>query len=158
MLEKLKKLFKTKNEFLIVAILAVAIILLFSSTLFDFKKESESTDTERYVEYLENKLEKSISKIDGVKNVSVIIKVDSAIQTVIAEDQKKIEENGKVTTTTSTVLVGGKPIILGEIYPSISGVIVVCDCKNSLTVKMSVLDIVTTALDISCEKVRVLTQ
>ena len=116
MLEKLKKLFKTKNEFLIVAILAVAIILLFSSTLFDFKKESESTDTERYVEYLENKLEKSISKIDGVKNVSVIIKVDSAIQTVIAEDQKKIEENGKVTTTTSTVLVGGKPIILGEIY------------------------------------------
>ena len=158
MLEGLSSKLKIKVEYLLVALVVAIGMLIIPSAFNSSKTESLTSDTERYVEYLENKLKNSISEIDGVREVFVVIKVDSAIKTVIAEDVKSVEENGKVTVTSTPVLVGGEPIILGEIYPSITGVIVVCSCKNSLSVQMSVLDIVTTALDIPCDKVRILTQ
>ena len=70
----------------------------------------------------------------------------------------RIDENGKKTTITTPVFVGGEPVILGEIYPAVTGVVVLCSCSDQLTVRLSVLDVVTTMLGISCDKVRILTQ
>ena len=117
-----------------------------------------SSTTSNYVENLENKLKQSIEKIDGVKTATVIVSVENGITTIIAEDVKKTEENGKTTYTSTPVLVGGEPIVLGEIYPKVTGVIVVCSCDKNVLINSYVLDVVTTILDISCEKVKILTQ
>lgn len=145
-----------KAEYLIVAlIVALSIFSVFSL----YKKSNSSAaydDTQKYVSSLESKLEKTLSKVNGAGNVSVVITVDEGIASVVAKDEKTIDENGKKTTTTSTVLVGGKPLVLGERYPEITGVIVVSKGANDVIVKMSLLNAVTTALNVPCNKVQIL--
>ena len=53
---------------------------------------------------------------------------------------------------------GGKPIEIGEKYPEISGVLVVCKGADDLSVRMNVLDAVTAVTDIPCDKIRILPQ
>ena len=155
MFESIKKL-KLKPEYVIIAILLVVVIL---TSLKSTNSETTSlTSTESYVLQTEKKLKKSIEKIDGVKSATVTITVYKGIQTIIAEDVKISEENGKKTNTSSPVLVNGKPIVLGEIYPEIAGVVVICNCSDSLAVRMSVLDVVTMMLDVPCDRVRIIIQ
>ena len=156
MLEILKGKFKFKAEYVIVLVLICAVIFIF---FIDFdKQEVYANDSEKFIAQTESKLKKSIENIKGVKSVTVSITVSQGIKTVIAEDVKEIEENGKITRTVTPVLVSGKPIVLGEIYPEIAGVVIICNCSDEMTVRTSVLDLVTTMLDLSCDKVRILTQ
>lgn len=150
--------FKIKREYLIVFVLLVAVIVITLSVFIGKKEDIGTTDTEKYVLSIEEKLENSILKIDGVKNVEVAVKVNGSITTVIATDKKTTEENGKTVISSSPILVSGKPIVLGEIYPEITGIVVVCNCKEVIKTKMMILDVVTTMLDVPCEKVRILTQ
>lgn len=155
MFESIKKL-KLKPEYVIIAILLVAII--FTSIKSANSETTSLTSTESYVLQTEKKLKKSIEKIDGVKSATVTITVFEGIRTIIAEDVKISEEYGKKTNDSSPVLVNGKPIVLGEIYPEIAGVVVICNCSDSLAVRMSVLDVVTMMLDVPCDKVRIIIQ
>ena len=157
MLDIFKTKLKLKPEYALIAtVIALAIAIL---TLNVSKKQTtELTSTENYIIQTEKKLEKSLAKIDGIRKATVIITISEGIKTVIAEDTKEIDENGKKTKTSSPVLVSGKPIVLGEIYPEIAGVVIICDCTDPMTVRMPVLDVVTTMLNVSCDKVRILTQ
>ena len=155
MFESIKKL-KLKPEYVIIAILLVAII--FTSIKSANSEQTSLTSTESYVLQTEKKLKKSIEKIDGVKSATVTITVFEGIRTIIAEDVKISEEDGKKTNNSSPVFVNGKPIVLGEIYPEIAGVVVICNCSDSLAVRMSVLDVVTMMLDVPCDKVRIIIQ
>ena len=156
MFDFLKKI-KLKPEYVIIGVLLILIIfaLILNSTK---KNTSNLTSTENYVIQTEKKLKKSIEKIDGVKKATVTVTVTEGIKTVIAEDVKEINEGGKITKTSSPVLVSGKPIVLGEIYPEIAGVVIICDCSDSMTVSMSVLDVVTMMLNVPCDKVRIIIQ
>lgn len=156
--KNLKQIFKGKNECLIAIIAIVAVVILVFSTFTKKENTVASTDTEKYVLDLEKKIEKSISKLKGVKDVTVAINVDSGIKTVIAEDIKTIEDNGKITTTNTPIIVSGKPIVLGEKYPQIVGVVVVCRSAENINVRMAILDTVTTILNVPCEKVIILNQ
>ncbi|MBR2384779.1 MAG: hypothetical protein IKA99_04110 [Clostridia bacterium] len=156
MLELFKNKIKFKIEYAIIIILLVCVVAL---PFTNFTKSQTKVDaTDNYVYQIEERLKKSLEKIDGVRRATVSITVAEGIKTVVAEDVKEVEEGNKKTKTSTTVLVGGKPIILGEIYPEIAGVVIICDCSDSMTVKMSVLDVVTTMLNVSCDKVRILTQ
>ena len=156
MLEKFKH--KIKKEHIIIAVSLLALILIVFSSFKLTGGEGFENQTQSYVLMLEEKLTKSIERLEGVKSATVIIQVNEGIKTVIAEDVKEIDENGKKTTITTPVFVGGEPVILGEIYPAVTGVVVLCSCSDQLTVRLSVLDVVTTMLGISCDKVRILTQ
>ena len=154
------EIFKTKikKEYIIVTVLLIIVVFIAISSFTTKTNDSELTDTQKYAELIESKLESSIKKLKGVRSVNVAVQLDGSITTVIAQDQKKIEENGKITITETPVIVSGKPIVLGEIYPEIVGVAIVCNCENQITTKLEILDIVTTVLNLSCEKVRILTQ
>ena len=158
MYEKLKS-FKIKKEYIFVTVLIIAVIILFFSTFYDKDKtENTSNATQDYILNLEKKLKQNIERIDGVKSASVMISVDGGIKTVIAEDVKKTEEGGKVTYTSSPVIVSGEPIVVGETYPTITGVVVVCNCNGNFALTSYVLDLITTTLNIPCDKVKILTQ
>ena len=156
--KNLKQIFKGKNDYLIVFIVIVVVALIVFSSFSKKEDMVSSTNTEKYVINLENKIKKSIAKLKGVKEVTVAINVDSGIKTVIAEDVKTVEDNGKITTTNTPIIVGGKPIVLGERYPQIVGVVVVCRSAENINVRMAILDTVTTILNVPCEKVIILNQ
>lgn len=155
MFDAIKK-FKFKPEHVIIAILLVVIVL--STTKFTKENSSSITSTENFILQTEKRLKNSIEKIDGVKKATVTITVNEGIRTIIAEDVKTTEENNKNTYISSPVLVNGKPIVLGEIYPEIAGVVVICNCSDKVAVSMSVLDVVTTMLNVPCNKVRIIIQ
>ena len=158
MYDKLKNLkIKKEHIFILTAIIAV-IILVFTMFYDNNKIQNETNVTFNYVKNLEQKLKENIEEIKGVKIASVIISVDGGIKNVIAEDVKKIEENGKITYTSSPIIVSGEPIIVGETYPTINGVVVVCNCNGNYSITPYVLDLITTTLNVPCEKVKILTQ
>lgn len=150
--------FKLKTEYILIIALIAAIVL---AAAFAFGKTSGKNtatggETERYVSSLENKLQSVISGIKGAGKSSVVIMVDGAISSIVAVDEKTVEENGRKTTTVSTVMSGGKPVILGEKYPEITGVLVVAKGADDITVKMAILNAVTVALGVNCNKVQIL--
>ena len=150
--------FKLKTEYILIIALIAAIVL---AAAFAFGKTSGKNtatggETERYVSSLENKLQSVISGIKGAGKSSVVITVDGAISSNVAVDEKTVEENGRKTTTVSTVMSGGKPVILGEKYPEITGVLVVAKGADDITVKMAILNAVTVALGVNCNKVQIL--
>lgn len=149
---------KFKFEYLIVVVLIAVVAIIALTTFNGGETKTAQTETEIYLDGLEKKLKSSIEEINGVKSASVSISLDGGIKTVVAENVKTVEQNGIITTSSSPVIISGEPIVLGKIYPQISGVVIVCNCGNNLLVKMNVLDVVTTMLGVSCEKVRILTQ
>ncbi len=149
---------KIKKEYVVAAILFVIVIAVVFFTFNGKGTEETKTDTEYYVAALEKKLEKAISGIDGIKKVNVVISVSGAVEKLYQTDEKSVTENGKTTVTTSTVFSGGKPVQIGEKYPEITGILVVCKGANSVTDKMNVLDAVTAVFDVSCDKIRIIPQ
>jgi len=149
---------KIKKEYIIATVLFVAVIAVAFVSFGKSDKTSGLSETENYVGRIESRLEKAISGIDGVKKVNVVVSVNGAVEKVYQKDEKTVSENGKTTVTTSTVFSGGKPIEIGEKYPEVSGILVVCKGADDLSVRMNVLDAVTAVIDISCDKIRILPQ
>ena len=52
--------------------------------------------------------------------------------------------------------VNGKPVILGEVYPEVCGVVVVAQGGNKLKVKMALLSATMVFLDVEADKVEIL--
>ena len=152
MFEKLKKI---KIEYLVVGVLLVAVIIV-ALNVFPVFGDSAKTESRDYVSSLETKLAEVLSEIEGAGKVSVMITADSGVRSDIDEDKKPVVDGNKSTTTSTPVLVSGKPIILREIYPDITGVVIVAEGADNFAVKMSLLDATTTALGVSCDKVQIL--
>lgn len=160
MLEKFfKSIKKTKSDYLIIAILIIAVSAVIFITFAGGKTTATSkTETELYITSLEEKLSGVLSKVDGAGKVSVMITVSSGIRTEIAKEEKTSSENGKTVTTSSPILVSGKPIVLTEIYPEINGVLIVAKGADDVRVKMALLNATTTTLGVSCDKIQILNQ
>lgn len=146
--KNLKDLFKKiKIEYIAVAALIVVVALIASSS-FSFSK-SDSTDAQdvsSYVTELEKKLSKSLSEVKGAGRVEVIISVESGFKSVYKE------------STDGLVLVNGKPVVVTEGYPAITGVIIVAEGANNLSVKISLLSAARIFLNVGEEKIKILTR
>ena len=159
--EKSKFGFKIKKEYLLIIAVIIAAVIF---AIVGVKKPTttttavtvEKSETERYVENLENKLSGTLSVVKNAGKVSVLITVDGCIEMIYATDEKIVEENGKKTVTTTIVTSAGKPMEIGKKYPDIIGVVVVAGGADNIEVKMALLDAVTTSLKISCNKVQIL--
>lgn len=134
---------------------AVCVYVLYSSLV---KTREEKTTTSSYAESLEEKLSKALSRVDGAGKVTVVITVSGGTETVIAEDKTVTTENGKTIEKISPVLVGGKPVVLRENNPVITGVLVVAKGADRFDVKMALLDATTTVLGVTADKVQILAQ
>ena len=146
--KNLKDLFKKiKIEYIAVAALIVVVALI-SSSSFSFSKR-DSTDAQNvssYVTELEKKLSKSLSEVKGAGRVEVIISVESGFKSVYKESKDGL------------VLVNGKPVVVTEGYPAITGVIIVAEGANNLSVKISLLSAARIFLNVGEEKIKILTR
>lgn len=138
---------KIKIEYIAVAALVIVVVLIASSSL-SFSKSSATSaeNVSSYVTELENKLSKSLSLVKGAGKVEVIISVDSGFKSVYKESADGL------------VLVNGKPVVVTESYPEITGVIIVAEGANNLSVKISLLSAAQTFLSVGEEKIKILTR
>ena len=172
--DKILKLLDKKNLkiFILIFVGIVGLIIFFGMGNVD---SSESKDlnsnssqyitTLEYCEMLESKLENVLSSIDNAGQVSVMISVDGSPELVYAtESDETLSSNSSGTTTSNNsstpiiVEVGGasSALILTEKLPEVKGVIVVSSGAGNVSVKLNILNAVSTLLDISTDKISVL--
>ena len=142
---------KFKIEYLLILVFAVVLLIIFTGgSSNDDVKQVSTIDS--YVEALEKKLSLALSKIDGAGKVSVVISVESGMQTVLATE--KTTENG--VTREEPFTVGGKTVVIKETYPEITGVLIVAKGANNLSTKVAIINATAALLDIQSNKIQVL--
>jgi len=132
-----------------------------------------ASTAQEYETHLEKELTALITKIQGVGNASVMVTLEQTKQSVYAKEEKNSGQTTKDQSDGSTrnemdqsnetnyILVKAadgseQALAVTEIQPVIKGVVVVCDGGGNTAVQQSVIDAVTTALDISSVRVCVI--
>ena len=166
------------NLFMILMITIVLLLLLNKATSYNQKDKSTviKEGNEEYsniVEsdysiFLENKLVKILSQLNGVGDVHVMITLEDSLEKVPAMNQTKTiettneidSEGGKRETiredeTTQIVNLSNDVVILKEVKPNIKGVIVVAEGAENPVILENIYEAVKTVLGISANKVQV---
>ena len=153
---KLKEKFKNlKNKEIIIAAAAVLVMLIVyfvGGTGKTTETKNEAGSSTDYREKIETELRDAIIGLSGDKNAKVIVSWESGTESLIAYSTT---ENQNSTTKTPTVVQGGKPIVLKEIYPKALGAVVVVKGGNEVKLKLDIVNAVAAITNLSPEKVAV---
>lgn len=160
-------------------LVGIALIFLSGYLTSGGKSEPQSASSgvtytaEEYETRLESQLEGLLMKIRGVGSATVMVTLEQTKQAVYAKEEKTsgqtTEDKSEGTTRNETdssnetgyILVrdadgSERALPVTEIQPVIKGVVVVCDGGDNPTVQQSVIDAVTTALNITSVRVCVI--
>lgn len=151
---------------------AVIFVLILVAIYFTGNTKQVSTNTNSsvtssvfdYATYLEEKLSKLLSDVDGAGKVSVMVTLDGTSEIVYATSiEEKTNEslitNGSTSNTiitTEPIFASGEPVVVKEYLPKITGVVVVSQGAESVKVKLELLRAVQTILDVSSSKIQIL--
>lgn len=147
-----------KTKIFIVAILIVAVFaIMFANLGGKTTDTAELDETEAYVLRTETTLSDILSEIRGAGKVSVAISVESGRETVLAVDTTVTQtENGTVKEE-KLVVINGKTVTVKELYPKITGVLIVAEGADSLSVVRKIQQATTSLLDIDVSRIEILT-
>ena len=147
-----------KIQYIIIVGLALIVLFIFLSGFYkndDMGLEKSTQNT--YVEELETRLSQALSTVDGVGKVSVVITVESGMETVLAMETATRETSNGIETIETPVLVNGKTIVLKELYPEITGVVIVAEGADSIAVLSKIQQATVSLLDINVDQIEILT-
>lgn len=136
------------------------------------------TDTEKYTAYLEDRLSRTLSQIEGAGDVKVMITIRSSAEKVLNKDTESDQEtvteadsqggsrqSSKTSQKESTVYESGSgsggqengsPYVSKELSPKIEGVIVIADGGENAVVKENISSAVQALFDIEPHKIRIM--
>ena len=143
----------------ILIILCVALLILVVSINFLPKKTDSQVSGDAVIEYvncMEQKLETLLSKVDGAGKVSVAISVESGMETVLAMTTTTKETSSGREIVSTPILVNGKTVVLKEIYPKISGVLIVAEGADKLMVYNKIQQAALSLLDVKAAQIEIL--
>ena len=127
-------------------------------------------DYEEYTSRLEARLTELISSVRGAGRAKVMITLECGTEYVYASQQKTtsaVSENSdpggrssrdeKRSGEENLILIdagrGEEPLILKEITPTVAGVVVLCSGADDVNVRQQIINVVTTALGTSSNRV-----
>jgi stage III sporulation protein AG len=169
---------KIKNIEIYIAIAFVAIILLiyFTSNASWLTKNNKTDKNNNYssaYDYCletEKKLSKMLSGIKNAGKVDIMITFESTPERVIAYITSSTKntssggdggynENNSNTSSPQVIYVSGEqiPLILKEVSPKVTGVLIVAEGADDVKVKLDIINAVSVLLNISTEQIKVLT-
>lgn len=157
-------------------LLGMALVLFSSFTGADKTPQpTETAATEfvsgQYAAELEERLAKLIAGIEGAGRTQIMVTLESGVEYVYVQEEKRsadreregsnemqpvrISEKENVEQTYIFVEQDGgqQPLLQTELQPKVQGVVIVCEGADDVLVRQSLINVVTTALDISSSKV-----
>lgn len=190
MTEKWKSFFKNKNNLLILVLAGVLLLVINLPTEKGTEKsstKSKQTDSEsgsiskpsageedlqEYCSYLEEKLTKVLSKLEGAGKVEVMISMKSSEEKILEKDQSVsrsgTEENDSQGGTRkissfdsreSTVYDSGssqsQPYVVKVLVPEVEGVIVIAQGAGTGNVSKNISDALQALFGIEAHKIKV---
>lgn len=171
MKEKIKNFIKNEKKLFLIVVLGVAGVLMIAlSEVLPNKnqeKVKEEATTFSYANYekeTEQRLSDIISEIDGAGRVKVMLTLKSSEKYEFAKnsqtDEKSSEENSQKNKNDEYVILNGtngdECVTIKSEYPSVQGVVVVCDGGDSQVVKSNITQAVSSAVGISTNNITVL--
>ncbi|MBP3368263.1 MAG: hypothetical protein J6L71_02405 [Clostridia bacterium] len=131
-------------------IAAGGVVLLLISGIFggEEKKSEEYTDVGFYTEYLEGRIRELCESIDGVEEAVVFLTLDCSSEYVYRDDG----------ASDFLILSGGdgeEAVKLCEIYPRVRGIAVVCTGGELARIKETVTELLSAALGLPTNKIKV---
>ncbi len=138
------------------------------------EENKEITETSNNLDYesrLESRLESILSNVNGAGDVDVMVKISKSSEIIVSEDLEESKNtlnetdgsNGTRVTEQSSTKKSAKilgqndePLVLAELVPKVSGVIIVSQGANDIMVKDTLVRSVSTLLEIPTYKVEVL--
>lgn len=148
-----------KLSFAIIAVILVLIVFLISGIV-PSKKDSETSESDKVSEYicgLEKRLTDILSAVSGVGKVRVAIKIESGMETVLAGKTTTTETSGSKETTETPIIVNGKTVVIKEVYPKPSGVLIVAEGAGNIMVFKRIQQAALSFLDVDLNKIEILT-
>ena len=156
-LDKLKK----NKVFTYLIIISVIIIFFAFFVLTDNSKSNSSeillSTSEQYVQSLEKRLSSTLSRVEGAGKVSVVINVESGMETILAMKTTVVETSSGKETTQTPLLVNGKTVVVKEKYPNIVGVLIVCEGAGNISVLYKIQQATVSLLNIELKQIEILT-
>lgn len=104
-----------------------------------------------YTEELENRIADLCRQIDGIHEAHVLLTLEGGTEHVYAENESGSSRDYVIMDSKS----GDAPILIGEIYPKIRGVAVVCTHGGDSNVQRTVTELLAAALGIPSSRIRV---
>lgn len=144
------KLNPVKNKIILFAAAVLGLFLIICGSFFG-TKSSESTpsyaDVGFYTEYLEGRIRELCLSIDGIAEANVFLTIDCS--------SEYIYEGGGSDYLILSGEDGEEAVLLCEIYPKVRGIAVVCTGGDSPMVQEVVTELLSAALDLPTNKIRV---
>lgn len=163
MLEKLKN--QKKMWLPIVGGVIGVLLILFGGNL-GGEKTKGSTDGEAYynvsfyTETLERRIESLCTSISGISKAEVLLTLDCSTEYVYAHNTSQQSVGGDhVTFSTDFIILNhdgnDSGAVVMEIYPKIRGIAVVCTGGEEIGVKQKIIELLSAALGISSNRIKV---
>lgn len=151
-------------EIVIALVLGAIILLIYISSLSNGTSKQTSTQSitsiSSYSNFLENKLSNVLSQIEGAGNVSTMITFESGTEYIYATNEEtKTNTNTSQSSTTTTQTTTKQPnedLLVKEVLPKISGVLVVASGAKDTKVKLEIVKAVQAVLEVPISKIEVL--
>jgi stage III sporulation protein AG len=149
---------RSKKIYLLAALIFVGIIIIIvgkrePQISEDVKSSIEELDPSQYSEMLEARIEELCNRVDGVSGAYAVVTLKGGYQAIYAIDS----QSGNTSSKNQTVVIGsgsGERVILeGYSYPEIAGIGIVCRGGDSYDVKNKIVSLVSSAFDISANKI-----
>lgn len=154
----ISKLKNLKRKEILIAVIAIVVMLAIYFTTVSGTKETTNYETARsdYCETVAEEMKKAISKMSGDDGVKVVISWQGGVESVIAYTRTEGQNSSATTPSVIQQTGGSKPIILKEIYPAATGVVIVTKNGGSnVKLRLQLKEMAATLLGISPEKVAV---
>ncbi len=162
--QKIKKV-KHIEIYLAVGLALILAIIYFSSLPKNSSNDATQNDnlsinyssSQEYVDYLENKLENVLARVEGAGEVNVIVTLNKGFEYIfVTEEEIRTTSNGTTITTNNVVMVDGEPVLQEEIYPQIGGIVVVTEGGDDVDVKLNMLSILQTITELNTSKINII--
>jgi stage III sporulation protein AG len=143
------------------AIISLCVLILGMIVIYGINGSTVNNNSDNeidvYVNNLEFRLEKVLSKVEGVGNVSVVITVNSGKETVLAMNKNTIETSNGIETEETPIIVNGETVTVKEKYPDIIGVLVVAEGADKISVMRRIQQATMSLLDVGLSQIEILT-
>ncbi len=138
--------------------LLLGVFLLVWSNFLPPKQTSSDTEysVQYYTEILEQRITALCTSVSGIQEAAVLLTLESGSEYVYAQNTTT---SGSTTGAWDYVIIrqgeGEEAVMVTEIYPKIRGVAVVCTGGDSAAVRQTITELLSAALGISSNRIRV---
>ena len=151
------KLKSIKNIEIYVALVLALVVVLIVFLGNGSKNVSKSVSDDTYISQMEHKICSVVENIDGCGKATVAISYSSNEENVYAYETVTTTSNGITKQTSSIVTVKGEPLVTKTLPPKILGVVVVAEGADNPVIRLKIIEVVVTLLNVQQKDVQVFT-